>query len=322
MRAEQIAQMENLANTPPVFVVGPVRSGSTLLKLMLDSHPQVINPGECDFLFDLVGNHGEFPDTRAYLDWLSTNRIFQAKKLTVDPNLTYLELMNSFLCQFKRRGSLLTMNVHRHFDRIPGVFPDARYVRLLRDPRDVARSCISMGWVGHVYYGVDIWSEAEKSWDLLRSRISATQYLEIRYEDLVSDVEAGLRKICDFLGLEHSNQMTAYASHSTYSAPDKDLIYQWKRKYTERELRLVEGKVGTRIVDLGYELSVHEPAKPGLLEKIRLYLLNKRRRVSHQVKRYGMFLYFESLLASRMGSRAWRHACQHKKNKIDIEYLK
>lgn len=314
--------MKDLAKSPPIFVVGPVRSGSTFLRLMLDSHPQISNPGECDFLFDRVSDRGEFPDVMAYASWLSANRIFRAKGVAVDTGLPYGELMQSFLNQLRSEGAMLMMNVHRHFHRIPHVFPDARYIRLLRDPRDVARSCIGMGWVGHVYYGVDIWSDAEKSWQTLRKNIPADQYFDIRYEDLLNDVEGSLTAICRFLGLAYSDRMMDYTSNSTYGAPNKHLGYQWKRNYTKRELQLVEGKVGRQISGLGYELSGHDPRSPGLWEKVWLYFQNVNHRVLHQIKRYGVGLYLEHLLALRVGNQNWQYACQRRKNLIDVKHLK
>lgn len=314
--------MNGLAQPYPVFIVGPVRSGSTLLRLMLDSHPQITNPGECDFLFDMVGDTGECPNVSDYAEWLSANRIFRATGLLVDAKLSYEELMRSFLSQFGSNGALLTMNVHRHFHRIPYLFPEARYVRLLRDPRDVARSCIAMGWVGHVYYGVDIWESAERSWQDLRKRLAADQYMEIKYEELVNDIEAALSTICDFLGIRYSSEMMNYAAKSSYALPDRNLSYQWRRKYTMRELQLVESKIGSQIARLGYALSGHNPSGPKWWEKISLYLHNKKHRVLHQVKRYGVRLYMEQLVASRFGSREWRYACQRKLNRIDVEHLK
>ncbi len=314
--------MDSYAALPPVFIVGAERSGSTLLRLMLDSHPQISNPGECDFLFDKVGDQGEFPEMQSYLDWLSSDRIFQAKHLQVDTALPYIQLIQSFIAQFRSGESLLTMNVHRDFHRIPYVIPDARYVHLLRDPRDVARSCIGMGWVGHVYYGVDIWADAENSWLQLKNKISEDHYFEIKYEDLVNDVESGLSAICNFLGVEYSNEMLNYVNRSSYSLPDKRLSYQWKNKYTTRELQLVEGKVSHLICAMGYELSGHSPAKPGFAEKIMLYLRNKRFCISYRIKRYGFRLYLENLFASRIGTEEWRRSCERKRNRVDVLHLK
>lgn len=73
--------MTNIVNKQPVFLVAPVRSGSTLLHLMLDSHPNIVNPSECDFLFDKAADDGTPPDVGHYQEWLKFNRIFLAKKL-------------------------------------------------------------------------------------------------------------------------------------------------------------------------------------------------------------------------------------------------
>jgi Sulfotransferase family len=311
-----------MSSDSPVFLAGSVRTGSTLLRLMLDAHPHITNPGECDFLFDLVDEKGRFPDVSEYRHWLSTNRIFQAKKLRIDPNLAYLDLMQSFLEQFRREGAVLSMNVHRHFNRIPYVFPDARYIHLLRDPRDVARSCIGMGWVGNVYYGVDFWQEAENSWDQLKSSLRDDQYMEIKYEDLLQDVKSGLVRICEFVGLEYSDQMMNYSSHTTYAPPDNKLIYQWKNKYSKRELQLVEHKVGKMLVARKYELSGYSPDSPRLFEAWKLAVQNKKYRVRFQIERYGLGLYLENFLASRSGLRFWMDSCQKRKNLIDLRFLK
>jgi LPS sulfotransferase NodH len=306
----------------PVFLVGSVRTGSTLLRLMLDSHPHITNPGECDFLFELVDDNGRFPDILEYRRWLSTDRIFLEKQIRVDEDLTYFDLMQSFLGQFEREGAILSMNVHRHFNRIPCVFPDARYIHLLRDPRDVARSCIGMGWAGHVHYGVNIWQEAENSWDKIKSSLRNDQYLEIKYEDLLEDVKGILTKICEFIGLEYSDRMMDYSSHTTYAPPDNKLIYQWKKKYSKRELQLVEGKVGKMLVAREYELSGYPPELPDLFEAWMLAVQNKKYCIRYQIERYGLSLYLESIMASRSGFRFWMDSCQKRKNLIAMKFLK
>jgi len=304
------------------FLAGTVRSGSTFLRLMLNSHPGITNPGECDFLFDVVDDEGRYPSIDAYHHFLSTNRIFLAKHLNVDPGLPYPVLVSSFIEQFGQDHSKLVMNIHRHFHRVPYVLPDARYIHLLRDPRDVARSCMGMGWAGNVYYGVDIWIDAERSWDKLKQTLRDDQYLEIKYEELLEDVEVGLGRICRFLGLAYSSQMLDYAKSSTYDKPDKSLSYQWKKKFSQHELALVEDKVGDLLVARGYELSGYTPVKPGLIERLALNYENRKYRVRHQLKRYGIRLYVMNRIANKFGLRSMREACIARMNKIDLNYLK
>ena len=133
-------------------------------------------------MFDRVSDDGKYPDAESYRDWLKTNRILLAKGLSIDESLTFDELIYSFISQYESDVLVLTMNIHRHVNRIPYLFPNARYLHLLRDPRDVAHSCIGMGLCGHFYYGVDIWKHAVQSWDKLKTHLNDDQYVEIKYE--------------------------------------------------------------------------------------------------------------------------------------------
>lgn len=306
----------------PVFVVSAVRSGSTLLRLMLDSHPDISNPGECDFMFDQVSDRGELPDVASYERWLSTNRIYLAHGLSLDANLSYPALMKSFTRQLTEVSTTLTLNVHRNFHRIPLVFPEARYIHLVRDPRDVARSCVARGWAGHVYYGVDIWKEAELSWERLRSTLASDRYIELRYEDLMQDVPAALATTCEFLGVEYSKRMMDYAGSSTYDLPDSSHSHQWKDKYSERELGLVEGKVADLMRLRGYAPSGVSLAHPGPAARALLAARHKSARFQFRKRKYGLLLCIEQTLCRKLGWRAWRESCQRRTNLIDIRALK
>ena len=59
------------------FVCGALRSGTTVFRLMLNSHPKIDNPAECDFLFDGIQGASVEPDLQEYVAFLKTQRIFQ-----------------------------------------------------------------------------------------------------------------------------------------------------------------------------------------------------------------------------------------------------
>jgi hypothetical protein len=128
-----------------IFVVGAPRSGTTLFRLILDSHPRIVNPGEFDFLFDLVSDDAKLPDVTKYTEWLSTHRIFLSHRLIIDPNHGYYDLVRSFVRQKTQSNRIVALSVHRGHHKIPFFFPEAKYIHLLRDPRDVALSTIPMG---------------------------------------------------------------------------------------------------------------------------------------------------------------------------------
>ena len=314
--------MSDILIAQPVFLVASERSGSTLLRLMLDSHPSIANPGECDFLFDQVKDDGSQPNVDQYREWLALDRIFLGRKLTIDPSLGFVDLINSFVSQMKRPNSVMVMNIHRNFYRIPQYFPQARYIHLIRDGRDVARSCIGMDWVGNTYYGIDIWLEAETAWDSLKASLQPSQYMEIRYEDILENIESGLGRICKFLGTEYSQRMLDYTTHSTYSLPDKNLCYQWKSKYNERELSLVESKASDVLAKYGYELSGVSICGPSLFERVSLFVQNKLFRIRRRISVYGYSLFFQYVLAKRLKISPWERALIARINAVNAKLIK
>src|SRR4030095_2960604 len=93
--------------------------------------------------------------------------------LEVDRSLDYPGLMKSFVSQYGRRSRkpIHGATCHKHFDRLLRIWPRARFVHLMRDGRDVARSCIGMGWSGNVWCGAQRWIDAEELWAGLAERI-------------------------------------------------------------------------------------------------------------------------------------------------------
>lgn len=306
----------------PVFLVAPVRSGSTMLHLMLDSHPEIANPGECDFLFDQVTEDGLMPDVQSYQKYLEINRYFLAMNLKNEEVASFPDLIDSYVKQMQGGNKVIVMNVHHDFQKIPRVFPEAKYIHLLRDGRDVARSCIGMGWAGSTYYGIDIWREAEESWNKLKPMLDPSQYMEIQYEEFLENVEGGLENICQFAGVEYSPKMLDYANTSTYSLPDKSLSYQWKKKYSKRELALVEMKAKDLLLSRGYELSGVNPSKPGLVERIYLYMQNKWYRASWQINVYGLTLFVKFFVAQKTGMEGWLRLLTPEMNEAITRTLK
>ncbi len=299
-----------------VFICGALRSGTTLLRLMLDHHPQISNPGEMDFLFECPQDQNGRYDVAAYREELRDQRIFNAMGLEIDDRLDHADLVRSFIAAVRKPGRLLTINIHRNFERIPTLFPNARYVHFLRDPRDVARSSIGMGWAGNVYHGVDHWIASEKSIDALKTKISSDQVFELKNETLIKDPRAALNALCSFIGVGFDDQMLSYPDNSSYKAPDMSLVEQWRRLQTPREVGLVEGKIGEMLGARGYTLSGNPVYTPGFLDRIKLSVENRLGRFSFSIKRNGFGLAVLDILSRWMplaGLREYvRHALREK----------
>lgn len=293
------------------FIYGALRSGSTVFRLMLHAHPGIENPGEYDYLFDPI-----FKDARGVwmmdLDRLGRERGFRYSGLTLPGGVAWRSaeagpLLEAFFDQLRARGApdaAFSINLHRHLDVALALFPAAKVIHLLRDPRDVARSCIGMGWAGDVWHGVDPWLETERNWDKAAALIPAERLLTIRYEELISDFEARLRDVCAFFDRPFVEGMLTYYEGTSYKAPDPKLIEQWRRKLSAHETGLVEGKVGAMLTARGYAPGPSGPVQPGAVERLMLALSNKRAKWAVERERHGLRLMLQERIGRKLGIRA------------------
>ena len=151
---------------------------------------------------------------------------------------------------------------------LAAMFPEARFVHLIRDGRNVALSYLERPW------GPSTVGEAALYW---RSRvgrgraagraIGADRYLEASYEDLVDDAETEVRRMCTFLGLEFAPEMLQYQKAaeefiaSSYQPeaftalvqPPTSGLRDWSNAMSQSDVALFEAIAGELLVDLGYE---------------------------------------------------------------------
>ena len=311
------------AQDEPFFLVGSERSGTTLLRLMLAHHRGIECAPEFEFLVERLPPREGWPALAPYYAWLSTNRIFLPHELAIDRRLDYPALARSFLGQYARRSGkpIHGATCHKHFDRLLRLWPRARFVHLVRDGRDVARSCVGMGWAGNVWYGATRWVEAEELWKSLLPRIDAARRLDLRYEDLLRDPERELTRVCRFLGTEYDDRMLEYHRDSSYERPDPSLIGQWKKKLTRDELGLLEARIGPWLQRWGYEATGVPATEVGLQRRSALWLDDRWGRFCFRRERYGLRLVLKSRLASLLGLASWKRAALLARNEIDNRHL-
>lgn len=298
-----------MIRTQRYFLIGSVRSGTTLLRLMLDHHPRIAWMGDLNYAVDCLPESG-WPDMPHYVRYLRENRIFRDDNWRIDPTLSYPELMENFFEQKRADKEVVGAVVHHHFSRLLRLWPTGKFIRLLRDGRDVAKSCLVQGWYGNIWTATDRWIQAERWWDELKPRLSPGQWIEVRYENLILNPEEELGRICKFVGVEYDPAMASYADVSTYERPDGGLIYQWKRKQTREEVQLVESRIAQMLVEQGYELSGFERLEvtPAMERQLRDQC-RKGRRI-FRIKRYGWWLVAGEFLARRLRLEPLRRVLQ------------
>ncbi len=281
---------QGAAAAAPIFLVGSERSGSTLLRLMLDHHPQLAFARESEFIVDRVSDQGDWPELREYHDYIRQDRVALHSQVRINPSLPYPELVADFLKQQQGTKELIGATVHRNFHRLPHLWPEARYIYLVRDGRDVAQSVVGFGWAGNVYRAADWWARAHQEWCQLRARLRPDQYVQVRYEDLVKSAAEELRRLCDFLGIAYSDRMLTYPERSTYKLPDQNLAFQWRRRMKPLDVQIVEARVGSLLDHYGYERSQHPELRLSAWDECRLELQSRHLRFRHRVRTYGAAL--------------------------------
>ena len=216
---------------PAPFVVGVGRSGTTLLRLMLDAHPQMAMPPETHFFGSVLAASGRLrfgPEQallairedprRRWNDFGITEDELLGRFEAVDPfNLS--DALRAFYAlyaekQGKARWGDKTPTYVKTMRRIQRVLPEARFIHVIRDGRDVTLS--NNKRVRERGHRDPLPTETSAArW---RKRIETARadsahlegYLEIRYEDLVADTQPALRRVCEYLDLEFDPIMLRY----------------------------------------------------------------------------------------------------------------
>ncbi len=304
--------------TPPPapFVVGATRSGTTLLRLMLDAHPDIAIPSETHFIPDLIKAREKHGASRErMLEMLTSHRRWG------DFHIEASELSDRWGV-LEARGALDGPAAVREFfaiygekqggpprwgDKTPGYvkrmreiqeyLPEARFIHLIRDGRDVALSILKQS------FGPETIEAAAERWRgrVLRGRAQQPYlgyYMEVKFEDLVLDTEGQLRRICEFIELDFDPAMLGYhetaqerlkekarelprgkgrdpqsaerrlKSHEkTFEPPNPSLVGGYRTKMDPADQAAYEALAGDLLIELGYEANslggdngeVHEP---------------------------------------------------------------
>ena len=217
------------------FVVGCGRSGTTLLRAMLDSHPNLAVPAETKFIarmgkargrYELPGGFAvdEFVEdmyrmTDLDARWALPRATIHARLRETAPHDYPEAVRRVFATMAEARGKSRYGNkTPIHVMTMPllaRLFPESRFVHLIRDGRDVALSYFD------TEFGPKTITEAALHWRRhVRTgradgrRLGPARYVEIRYEDLIRDPEQVLRSLCDFLDLEFDALMLQYHERS------------------------------------------------------------------------------------------------------------
>lgn len=245
----------------PVFVLGCPRSGTTMLQLMLHAHARIAIPPETRFLLsayhhrDAYGDLREPGNRRALAEWITAGADTRFGDLGLDPHAVARQIIDGPPTLGSAIGIVLRAYSHRfgkprwgdkrpayvqHIDVLLRLFPDAQIVHLIRDGRDCVASLKRMPWwrMG-THHAIATWAQSIDAGRAAARRLPADAYAEIRYEDLVTDPETELRRLCGFLGEEYDPAMTRPYELAGVAVP------HWKKWHADTRKTVSGRSVGT-----------------------------------------------------------------------------
>jgi hypothetical protein len=270
--------------TRPLILLGVSRSGTTLLRVILDRSPGVAIPDESFFVPLLARRHGKAIDAERFLDDVAripTIRQWGVPVADVAARVrsgmstgeaiaaiyeTYAALAG------KPRWGDKTPMYMRHLPLLDELFPNAQYVHLIRDGRDAALSFLQLPegtftrtWA-HPRTPAQfacLWRKEVGAARALGRRVGATRYHEVRYEELVASTEPTVRGICAFGEIPFEPAMLDYAGAIDVSAKPHQQrllaaptpgVRRWRDDLSEIDVAAFDAVAGDLLDELGYEI--------------------------------------------------------------------
>lgn len=310
----------------PIFIVGTERSGSNLLRLMLDAHPNISIPHPPHIMLEMAAlepGYGDLSLDRNFRKLVNdavrvVELHFAPWDIEVDREQVFKEAVDRNLYCVKRAiyeqymrakgktrwGCKSTFMIH-HTAVVRKYHQTPKFIHLVRDGRDVAVSARDSVFNHfHPHYVSLLWREQQQLAIGLSKELPASQFITLRYEELTADPGRELRRLCEFMEEDYTDQMLNYASRPDSSALagiskswenlSKPVMTNNSKKYltklTADEIFAVERNIYQELLHFGYTLenqleAIQQSAAAGLDAKRKLtyYLSEKGSMVSTAV---------------------------------------
>jgi len=306
---------QEAAAAAPFFIIGTERSGSNLLRVILDSHSRFCVPHPphvLNLLSDLERGEVPLDQLARATDLLLRNHI-HPWAFRPDPDRMVQQarpedlygLLAAMYEQAAERegkarwGCKSTFMIH-HVDRILARDPDAKLIWLVRDPRDVAAS--SKRSVFNPYHPVltaRLWAEQQALGLALQERLPPNTLIRVHYESLLRTPQDELARICDFLGEDFQPSMLNFferdeaqrgaamsASWQNTARPIlSSNIGKHRTELSSRENAWVEAIAAEAMAHLGYSPEQSRNAAPeGAMLECRVRMLDLIMRLGGELR--------------------------------------
>lgn len=267
----------------PFFILGNPRSGTSLFRIMLNNHKTIVVPPECGFIQWLAVKYGYWSENNLNSAdvCLFVNELFKTKKFETwglsslklqeyilkKRPLSYAQLCESVYFFYGTQthdkvghlelwGDKNNYYIH-HLEEINTIFPDAIFIHLIRDGRDVACSYLDLflqeekgkyfpNLTNNIKRVAQEWSDNNIKISQFLDGINESRKMILSFENLVSQPEPTLIKTCRFLGVNYDDKMLEYPNAEKFQGEPKELI-SWKQKTLENPDPTVVGRYKKRL---------------------------------------------------------------------------
>jgi hypothetical protein len=288
LREHHVQKKESLSKkaSAPLFIIGLGRSGTTLLRLMLNQHPRIAIPYESHFITKYCIQIDSYGDLEAdnnlrklVSDILSEpflkmwDHQFDVDRIIAAVEIRSLRGVLEYIYQeyAKSKGKVRWGDKSSYLDDLPHVnelFPDAKFIHIIRDGRDVARSVLKMPWgPTDLIAAANWWSDNVRVCRRMGAILGKERYTEVLFEELIQNTEGELQRLCEFIDEEYSPIMLEYyknaersiplemrAQHyNTNTAPQKSRTFSWKKEMNSSDIKIFDRFGGQMLEELGYE---------------------------------------------------------------------
>jgi hypothetical protein len=279
------------------FFTGCARSGTTLVRAIFSSHPEMAIPDETHYFSQMLNKPERYESakgfvTETFLADLLSHPLFprwilpeeQVRQALISPpTVSYADAVRRVYALYAQRkgkqryGDKTPHNII-NISRLATIFPEASFIHVIRDGRDVAMSLMDRRWgAAGVVKASRFWRDRVRRGRDAGQQIGADRYMEIRYERLIEDTEAVVRSMCSFIELEFDPEMLRYyeqtdrlfdgrpgrprvPGHSHLNLPPTKGLRDWRSQMSRDDVDLFELVAGDLLDELGYERGGGRPS--------------------------------------------------------------
>ena len=270
--------------TGPIFIVGMPRSGTKLLREILNNHSFIaIMPNESHcipYFYDRLNKYGNLQDIgnfdRFYNDFSKT--IFYKRATKRDEFIdrvswynavrewSYAGIIEAFYKTYTLKKNKIiwgdkTPSYLLHLPLLASLFPQAKFIHIIRDVRDYCLS-INKAWNKNIYRAAQRWSDSIRKCRSDSRKLTAGQYIEMGYEKLIMSPYDAMREICSFLNIPYENQLLTFNKSTENLGDARDFLGiletnhgKWEEGLRKNSVVKIEKICSRLLSELGYPVS-------------------------------------------------------------------